>query len=154
MSSRLKIDQISCEVDGLVTLARVQLSLAGTSRVGVASTRTDDSAWQQVVAEATINAVRAFVGAHLDVHLDSVMVVTPGRYPLVVVTMTSGNGRGEVFLSGTAPIIEDRNAAAAKAVLHGLNRHLEPLLLEERPAPARLEGSTTLLMTGLPQVSR
>ena len=128
MSARLKLDEVKCEVDALVTRAQVQLSQAGIPKVGVASERTTDTSWRQTVAEATLNAVRAFIGPQPGVVLDSVMEVNPGRYPLIVVTMTMGSGSDEVYLSGSASIVDDRHVAVAKAVLHALNRRLETIL--------------------------
>lgn len=128
MSSRLKIEQVDCKEDGLVTLARVQLSLAGEPRTGIASAGTTDSAWQHVIAEATIDSVRGFLENRASVALDAVMEVTSGRFPIVVVTMTLDSGGREEFLSGTAVLMDDRQTAVTKAVLHGLNRRLEELL--------------------------
>ena len=128
MSSRLKLEKVECRVDGLVTLATVQLSLAGKHHMGVATIRTTDTAWQYAVAEATIDSLRYFVDGKAAVALDSVMEITSGRYPIIVVTMTMDHGRGEEFLSGTSPIIDDRYLAVAKAVLHGLNRQITGFL--------------------------
>lgn len=113
-------------MDGLVTLATVQLSLAGRPHMGVATVRTTDTAWQYAVAEATIDSIRSFVDGKAAVALDSVMEITSGRYPIIVVTMTMD----QEFLSGTSPIIDDRYIAVAKAVLHGLNRQITGLLQE------------------------
>lgn len=127
MSNRLRIDHVSCAT-GPVTVARVQLSHQGRTESGMASAQTAEGIWQQVVAQATLGAVRALINGDLDVTLDAVAEVRSGRHPIVVVTMTIGRGRGEIFLSGTAPLVGDRFAAVAKAVLHGLNRWVEPYL--------------------------
>lgn len=128
MTARLKIDEVFCAVDGLVTSARVRLSHAGRSASGVASARTTEGSWRQVVAEATLSAVRSLAGENLELSLDAVAAVGSGRHPIIVATMAIGRGRNEIFLSGTAPAAGDRFAAVAKAVLHGLNRRLEPFL--------------------------
>ncbi len=128
MSARLKIDEVFCAVDGLVTSARVRLSHGGRAASGVASARTTEGIWRQVVAEATLSAVRSLAGENLELTLDAVAEVGSGRHPIIVATMAIGRGRREVFLSGTAPTAGDRFAAVAKAVLHGLNRRLEPFL--------------------------
>lgn len=128
MSNRLKIEQVDCQINGLVTQARVQLSLAGDARTGIATTPTHPTAWQQVIAEATLEAVRAFVANQIALTLDSVAEITAGRFPIIVVTLGLGNGWSEQFLSGTAPTLEGRYAAVSKAVLHGLNRKIEPFL--------------------------
>lgn len=128
MSSRLRIEHVDCKIDGLLTQARVELSLTGKSSEGLASARSSDAAWQRVIAEATIDSVRRFVSGHVELALDTVMEVTSGRYPLIVVTLTVTNGSRELFLSGTAPTVEGRYTAVAKAVLHGLNRLIEEYL--------------------------
>lgn len=128
MSWRLKIDDVSCEVTPSRTRARVQLSKAGLAHVGLASGPTTESSWQQVVAQATINAVRmftTFAGANHKVVLNSVRVVTSGNSPVVVVSMTMGAGKEALPLAGSAPLLEDPHWAVAKAVLDGLNRKLE-----------------------------
>lgn len=129
MSSRLKIEKVECDINGLVTQARVQLSLSGDSRTGIAITPTHPTAWQQVIAEATLEAVRAFMAKQFSLTLDSVAEVTAGRFPIIVVTLALGNEWSEQFLSGTAPTLEGRYEAVTRAVLHGLNRKIEPFLV-------------------------
>lgn len=128
MSARLKIEDVHCAVDGHMTVARVRLSHHGRSASGTASARTIEGIWRQVVAEATLSALRSILDGNLDVTLDAVAEVGSGRHPIVVVTMAMGRGRSEVFLSGTASLQSDRFVAVAKAVLHGLNRWVEPFL--------------------------
>lgn len=128
MSSRLKIDQVDCQINGLVTQARVLLSLSGRVHTGIATTPSHPTAWQHVIAEATLEAVRAFVAGQISLTLDSVAEITAGRFPIIVVTMALGSDWSEQFLSGTAPTLEGRYTAVAKAVLHGLNRKVEPVL--------------------------
>lgn len=128
MSHRLRIDDVSCEITPLRTRARVQLSKAGLAHVGLASGPTTESSWHQVVAQATINAVRmftTFAGANDKVSLVNVRMVTTEEPPVVIVAMTMGTGPDVRVLSGSAPLAEDPYRAVAKAVLDGLNRHLE-----------------------------
>jgi hypothetical protein len=127
-SSRLRIEGVQCTVDGLVTVGRVQLSHHGRVETGLASAHMTDGMWRQVIAEATLRAVRAFVGGGLDIGLDAVAEVHAGRHPIIVVTMAIGRGKDETFYSGTAMLSDDRFVAVARAVLHGLNRVLEPFL--------------------------
>lgn len=129
MSVRLKLEEVQCVVDGQVTVARVRLSHHGRSTSGTASARTSDGIWRHVVAEATLSALREMIDGNLEVSMDSVTEVGSGRYPIIVVTMAMGRGRNEVFLSGTASLLGDRFSAVAKAVLHGLNRWIEPFLV-------------------------
>jgi hypothetical protein len=130
MSTRLRIEQVHCAVDGLVTVGRVELSHHSRTASGLASARTTDNVWQQVVAEATLSAMRVFMDGRLDLTLDAVAEVRSGPQPLIVVTMIIGRGKNEIFASGAAPMIEDRFTAVARAVLHGLNRWVEPSLAD------------------------
>lgn len=130
MSWRLKIDDVACEIAASRTRARVQLSKSGLAHIGLASGRTTDSSWHQVVAQATINAIRmfaTFVGANQKVALDTVGVVTVGQHLMVLVSMTMGSESEGVFLFGSAPMRKDPYKAVAKAVLDGLNRQIERL---------------------------
>ncbi len=143
MAARVRIECVHCAVDGLVTVARVRLSHHGRLGSGQASARTTEGVWRQVVAEATLSAVQELSGGNLQIALDAVAEVASGRHPIVVATMTIGRGRSEVFLSGTAPVSGDRFAAVAKAVLHGLNRWVQPFLVvvSEEPAPPRAHSN-------------
>ena len=137
MSARLKLEEVHCASDGHVTVARVRLSHHERSGSGTASARTSDGIWRHVVAEATLSALREIIDGNLDVTLDTVAEVGSGRYPIIVVTMAMGRGRSEIFLSGTASLAGDRFSAVAKAVLHGLNRWIEPFLaITASSAPA------------------
>lgn len=145
MPSRLKLDRVECRTEAHRVTARVELSLDEDARVGTVSVSGSASAWQRAVAEATLHAVSAFVGGGVVFTLDSVSEVRNGRYPLIVVTIVMHDGRREVFLSGTAPTGEHPHAAVARAVLHGLNRWLEPLLERElRPAPPAVQPGQTI----------
>jgi len=121
----------------------VELSLSGDSRTGIATTPTHPTAWQQVIAEATLEAVRAFMAKQFSLTLDSVAEVTAGRFPIIVVTLALGNEWSEQFLSGTAPTLEGRYEAVAKAVLHGLNRKIEPFLVMMALEPIAAVSSAT-----------
>jgi hypothetical protein len=136
MGSRLKLERVDCRREAQQAIARVELSLDDDVRAGLATVRGGGTAWQHAVAEATLHAVSAFVGAAFTFTLDSVAEVRSGRHPLIVVTIVMHDGRGEVFFPGTARIGDHPPAAVARAVLNGLNRWVEPLLEREiRPAP-------------------
>src|SRR2546427_6344982 len=62
MGHRLKLEEVACEIAPARTRARVQLRNAGLEHVGLASSRADEGNWQQVVAQATVNAVRMYAG--------------------------------------------------------------------------------------------
>ncbi len=146
MASKLKIDEVSCDATGSLTRARVQLSLSGSSRMGVASGRTTESSWQWVVAQATINAVREFIHTHEELTLHGVLETTVAQRPVIVALMTMGSGRDKLFLSGSAPILGYRISACSKAVLHGVNRRIEKYLV---PRPNESNGFSLTPLTGV-----
>lgn len=126
MSGRLKLEDVTCEVAPARVRARVQLRNSGLTHVGLASNPSGDG-WQEVVAQATLNAVRMFVGfagASLKVTLESVQVVGE-PHPLAIVTMTLGTNGAFLSLVGSAALGDDPRRAIAKAVLQAVNRQVE-----------------------------
>jgi hypothetical protein len=136
MSTRVRIEQVQCGVDGLMTVGRVELSHGEQIVSGLARARTTDSIWRQVVAEATLGAVRVFLNGRFELTLDAVAEVRSGPQPLVVVTLVVGKGKKEIYTSGAAPINGDQYAAISKAVLNGVNRWLDPFLTPPTDAVA------------------
>jgi hypothetical protein len=128
MSTRVRIEQVHCGVDGLMTVGTVELGHGDRLASGRARARTTDSIWRQVVAEATLSAIRVFVNGRFELALDAVAEVRSGQQPLVVVTLVVGRGKNEIYASGAAPLNGDQFTAVTKAVLNGLNRWIEPCL--------------------------
>ena len=131
MTTRLRLESVEVRTDGSRLEARVKMSLNEDVRTGSAHAEASEDAWQRAVAEATLRGIAAFAGGAFLLSLDSVAEIRTGRHPIVVVTMLMHDGHREVFFSGTAPITDHAYAAAARAVLNGLNRWLEPLLERE-----------------------
>lgn len=146
MAIRLKLESVEVRTEGLQLEARVGLSLNGDLRLGRARAQLSEHARQRLVAEATLRAVSTFTGQSFLLSLDSVAEIRSGRHPIVVVTMLMDDGSREVFFAGTAPITNEESGAAARAVLNGLNRWLEPLLEREIASEAapRLEQGRAL----------
>ena len=136
MSTRVRIEQVQCGVDGLMTVGRVALSHGEQIASGQARARTTDSIWRQVVAEATLIAVRALLNGRFELTLDAVAEVRSGPQPLVVVTLVVGKGKSEIDTSGAAAMNGDQYAAISKAVLNGVNRWLDPFLTPPSDAAA------------------
>lgn len=136
MINRLKLESVEVRTDGSRLEARVKMSLNEDLRTGSAEAQASEDAWQRAVAEATLRGISSFAGSGFFFSLDSVAEVRSGRHPIIVVTMLMHDGHREVFFSGTAPITDHAYAAAARAVLNGLNRWLEPLLDREILAEA------------------
>jgi hypothetical protein len=128
MSTRVRIEQVHCGVDGLMTVGRVELSHGGQIASGLSRARTTDTSWRQVVAEATLGAIRVFLNGRFELTLDAVAEVQSGPQPLVVVTLVVGKGKNEIYTSGAAAVNGDQYAAISKAVLNGVNRWLDPFL--------------------------
>ena len=128
MSTRVRIEQVHCGVDGPMTVGRVELSHGDRIASGLARARTTDSIWRQVVAEATLGAIRVILDGRFELTLDAVAEVRSGPQPLVVVTLVVGKGKNEIYTSGAAPMNGDPYAAISKAVLNGVNRWLDPFL--------------------------
>ena len=131
MSGRLKLDHVTCEVQGNRIRARVQLSKSGLTHIGLAGGVLPEANCEKVIAQATINAVRMFTlfaGTNHRVLLNDLDVITSPQTSTVLVSLRMGQGEESQFLSGSAAIRTDRNEAAARAVLDGLNRQIEGLL--------------------------
>ncbi len=128
MSTRVRIEEVHCGVDGSMTVGRVELSHGEQVASGLARARTTDTIWRQVVAEATLGAIRVFLNGRFELTLDAVAEVRSGAQPLVVVTLVVGKGKNEIYTSGAAPMNGDQCAAITKAVLNGVNRWLDPFL--------------------------
>ncbi len=136
MSTRVRIEQVHCGVDGSMTFGRVELSHGEQIASGLARARTTDSIWRQVVAEATLIAVRVLLNGRFELTLDAVAEVRSGPQPLVVVTLVVGKGKNEIYTSGAAAMNGDQYAAISKAVLNGVNRWLDPFLTPPSDAAA------------------
>jgi hypothetical protein len=111
-----------------MTVGHVELSHADHVASGHARARTTESIWRQVVAEATLGAIRVFVNGRFELALDAVAEVRAGPQPLVVVTLVVGRGKNEIYASGAASMHGDQFTAVTRAVLNGVNRWIEPCL--------------------------
>jgi len=130
-----------------MTFGRVELSHGEQIASGLARARTTDSIWRQVVAEATLIAVRVLLNGRFELTLDAVAEVRSGPQPLVVVTLVVGKGKNEIYTSGAAAMNGDKYAAISKAVLNGVNRWLDPFLTPPS------DGAATSVLHQHPAVS-
>src|SRR2546428_12832324 len=109
MGHRLKLEEVACEIAPARTRARVQLRNAGLEHVGLASSRADEGNWQQVVAQATDNAVRmyaSFAGAEMRLAMDGVNIVSVPN-PVGLVSITAGVEGHEVSIPVSAMMGHD-----------------------------------------------
>jgi hypothetical protein len=136
MSWRLKLEEVTCEVTPARVRARVELRISGLAHVGLA-TSPAGAGWEEVVAQATLNAVRMFArfaGASAKLVLDSVRTVSEPRAFVVVAVTMEANGE-QLYLVGSAPIEDDPNRAVAQAVLQALNRQIEKMTPPDLDTP-------------------
>src|SRR5438552_10754955 len=127
MGHRLKLEEVTCEIAPSRTRARVQLRNAGLEHVGLASSRPEEGSWHYAIAQATVNAVRmfvGFVGAELQLELGGVSVIDDPD-PVVLVSVTAGLAGQEMSLMGSAMVGGDHQRAVAKAVLKAMTCQFE-----------------------------
>ncbi|HXF81686.1 MAG TPA: hypothetical protein VNN19_02910 [bacterium] len=127
---RLKLEDVRCEVREGRIRARVQLSNAGLSHIGLATGTLPEATCERVIAQATINAVRQFAlftGRDQTVVLHDLDIIPSSPAATVLVSLRLGQGEETRLLSGSAPVRDEAQVAAARAVLDGLNRQVEAL---------------------------
>ncbi|HEX4841849.1 MAG TPA: hypothetical protein VFV60_06745 [bacterium] len=138
MAHRLKLEDVACEVAPSRSRARVQLRDSGLTHVGLASSRTEGEDWHAVVAQATVNAVRMYVGftgTQMHISLGTVKIIPEPR-PVVLVSITAESQGRELSLVGSAPMRDEPQRAVARAVLQALNRQIEGIAAAEPHLPA------------------
>lgn len=131
MGGRLKLDEVRCDVQDGRIRARVQLSKGGLTHIGLAAGTLPEATCERVTAQATVNAVRqfaVFAGADQTVVLHDLDVISSPAANTILVSLKTGQGDDSRFLSGSAPVRDGAQVAAARAVLDGLNRQVEGLL--------------------------
>ena len=137
VAHRLKLEDVACEVASSRSRARVQLRDSGLTHVGLASSRTNGENWHAVVAQATVNAIRMYVGftgAQIHFSLGAVKIIPEPR-PVVLVSITAESEGRELSLVGSAPIRDEPQRAVARAVLQALNRQIEGIAGTEQRLP-------------------
>ncbi|HEY3249248.1 MAG TPA: hypothetical protein VGK88_13285 [bacterium] len=112
--------------------AAVRLRNAGDAdHEGVAQATTPQEPVERMVAEATLRAIQSYVSAlGIDLHLsvEAIEIVDHSTGPLVTVAIGLGEQASRMEFVGAALDGGAPHFAAARAVLHGLNRYLERFL--------------------------
>lgn len=137
LAHRLKLEDVACEVAPSRSRARVQLRDSGLTHVGLASSSTNGEDWHAVVAQATVNAIRMYVGftgAQIHFSLGAVKIIPEPR-PVVLVSITAESEGRELSLVGSAPMRDEPQRAVARAVLQALNRQIEGIAGTEQRLP-------------------
>ena len=114
---RVELASVVTDVRNSVTEVRIEVRADGNGLAGVA--RGPSSAWERLVARAVVDAVQALTASVAEVEDVRVVEGTP-RVALVNVCIPSP--RGDVVVSGSAPVRGDTGDAIARATLSALNR--------------------------------
>jgi hypothetical protein len=123
-SPRARVGRVHFEAEGVRAQVRVVLvegdrELAGYSDGSVAAV-----ARPQLVASATLDAIRQGDAAAEAVHIVSADITRVGPTRVAVVTVVYVEPPIELFVSGSAVVRQDRDEAVARAVLDATNRRL------------------------------
>jgi hypothetical protein len=121
---RARVGRVHFEAEGVRAQVRVVLvegdrELAGYSDGSVAAV-----ARPQLVASATLDAIRQGDAAAEAVHIVSADITRVGPTRVAVVTVVYVEPPIELFVSGSAIVRQDRDEAVARAVLDATNRRL------------------------------
>ncbi|MGH2349302.1 MAG: hypothetical protein ACRDFT_07560 [bacterium] len=114
----------------------------GAEHRGVAEASTAQEPAERLVAEATLRAIQDYLsglGIELNLAVKVVQITDHPAGPLVTVAVGLAGQPAELEFAGAALAGDPRQSAAAKAVLHSLNRYLERFLRwprDARTAPA------------------
>jgi hypothetical protein len=124
LPQRARVGRVHFEAEGIRAQVRVllvdgDLELSGYSEGSVAAV-----ARPQLVASATLDAIRQGDSAAEAVHVVSADITRVGPARVAVVTVVYVEPPVELFVSGSAIVRRDRDEAVARAVLDATNRRL------------------------------
>jgi len=128
---RARVGRVHFEAEGVRAEVRVVLVEGDTERSGFSTGSVAAVARPQLVASATLDAIRQADAAAEAVHVVSADITRVGPTRVAVVTVVYVEPPVELFVSGSAVVRQDRDEAVARAVLDATNRRLG------RTAPAR-----------------
>lgn len=114
---RVELAGVGTDVRNAVTEVRIELRAEGATFSGAA--RGPASAWERLVARAVVDAVQTLTASVAEV--DDVRVVD-GEPRVALANLRIPSPRGDLFVSGSAPIRGDAVDAIARATLSALNR--------------------------------
>jgi hypothetical protein len=112
------------EAEGVRAHVRVVLISGDVEHAGYAEGSVAAVARPQLVASATLDAVRQADAAAEGVHVVSADITRVGPTRVAVVTVVYVEPPVELFVSGSAVVRQDRDEAIARAVLDATNRRL------------------------------
>jgi hypothetical protein len=122
--SRARIGSINVEAVGLRAQVRVVLVQNDREHNGYAEGSVASAARPQLVAAATLDAVRQAEPAAEGIHITSAEISRVGSNRVAVVTVVYVDPPTELVVSGSAVVRRDRDEAVARALLDATNRRL------------------------------
>ena len=128
---RARVGRVNFEAQGVRADVRVVLVDGDLEYSGYAEGSVAAVARPQLVAIATLDAVRQADSAAEAIHVVSVDITRVGPTRVAVVSVVYVEPPIELFVSGSAVVRQDRDEAVARAVLDATNRRLG------RTAPVR-----------------
>ena len=128
---RARVSRVNFEAQGVRADVRVVLVDGDVEYSGYAEGSVAAVARPQLVALATLDAVRQADSAAEAIHVVSADITRVGPTRVAVVSVVYVEPPVELFVSGSAVVRQDRDEAVARAVLDATNRRLG------RTAPAR-----------------
>jgi hypothetical protein len=132
--ARTRVGSIHVEDVGLRAQVRVVLVAGDHEHSGYAEGSVASLARSQLVAEATLDALRQTEPAAEAVHITTAEVARIGGHRVAVVTVVYVDPPIELVVSGSAVVRRDRDDAIARALLDATNRRLHR---GDRRLPAR-----------------
>ena len=131
LAPRARVSRVNFEAQGVRADVRVVLVDGDLEYSGYAEGSVAAVARPQLVALATLDAVRQSDSAAEAIHVVSADITRVGPTRVAVVSVVYVEPPVELFVSGSAVVRQDRDEAVARAVLDATNRRLG------RTAPAR-----------------
>jgi hypothetical protein len=121
---RARVGSVNFEADGVRAHVRVSLTTSDVEHTGYAEGTIAAIARPQLVATATLDAIRQGNPAAENVHVVTADVARVGSTRVAVVTVVYVEPPVELLVSGSAVVRQDRDDAVARAVLDATNRRL------------------------------
>ncbi len=122
--NRVKVAGVHADTDGYRVEIRVTLVHDERDHVGFAEGSVAAVARPQLVATATLDALRQIEPAADAIHLASAEVSRSGSNRVALVTVVYVEPPMELFVSGSAIVRRERDEAVARALLDATNRRI------------------------------
>jgi hypothetical protein len=122
--TRIRVQTVHADTDGLRAEVRVVLVDGQREHVGYAEGSVAAVARPQLVASATLEALRQIEPAADAIHLASAEITRTGTNRVAIVTVVYVDPPMELFVSGSAIVRRERDEAVARALLDATNRRM------------------------------